>query len=115
MSITINHQTNSLAATSGTVTITDLAMIGDAITERVQERLDAFARTRGYDNIVSACSYATSTHPKYGPEGRYCVAVREQTWDTLFVIEADVIAGERPMPRCYEDIESELPVLAWPA
>lgn len=88
--------------------------IKDEITARVQERLDLFAQTKGYDNIVSACSYATSQHLKYGPEGRYCVTAREQTWDAMFAIEADVIAGNRPMPAGYEDIKAELPALVWP-
>lgn len=88
--------------------------IKDEITAAVQSRLDAFAQGRGYDNIVSACSYATSQHPKYGPEGRYCVSAREQTWDALFAIEAQVIAGTRPMPAGYEDIEADLPALVWP-
>lgn len=84
------------------------------ITAQVQQRLDTFAQSRGYDNIVSACSYATSQHIKYGPEGRYCVAAREDTWDVMFQIEADVAAGLRPIPRSYEEIEPELPVLTWP-
>ena len=88
--------------------------IRDAMTARVQQRLDDFARTRGYDNIVSACSYATSQHAKYGPEGRYCVQTREDTWDVMFSIEAQVQAGLRPIPMSYEEIESELPVLEWP-
>lgn len=88
--------------------------IRSRITRRVQQRLDDFAATRGYDNIVSACSYATSQHAKYGPEGRYCVTAREDTWDVMFQIEASVVAGTRPMPRSYEEIEPDLPVLAWP-
>lgn len=84
------------------------------ITDQVQRRLDEFAMTRGYDGIVSACSYATSQHPKYGPEGRYCVTTREDTWDVLFQIEADVMAGLRPIPLSYDEIEPELPVLVWP-
>lgn len=88
--------------------------VKDRITEQVQGRLDSFARTRGYDDIVSACSYATSQHPKYGPEGRYCVSAREDTWDVLFTIESEVIAGTRPMPMSYAEIEQDLPVLAWP-
>lgn len=91
-----------------------MSAIKDAITAQVQQRLDDFARTRGYDNIVSACSYATSTHAKYGPEGRYCVTAREDTWDTMFSIEAQVQAGLRPIPLTYEEIEPELPVLEWP-
>lgn len=88
--------------------------VKNEVTAAVQARLDAFAQSRGYDSIVSACSYATSQHSKYGPEGRYCVSAREQTWDALFAIEAEVIAGTRPMPTGYGDIESELPALVWP-
>lgn len=89
--------------------------IRDQIVAQVQDRLDTFAQSKGYDNIVSACSYATSQHPKYGPEGRYCVTAREQTWDALFAIESDVIAGNRPMPQNYDEIAGELPALSWPA
>lgn len=84
------------------------------ITDQIQRRLDEFAMMRGYDGIVSACSYATSQHSKYGPEGRYCVTAREATWDAVFQIESDVLAGTRPMPMTYAEIEPELPVLAWP-
>lgn len=93
---------------------TRVAAIQASIIAQTQYRLDAFALTRGYDNIVSACSYATSTHAKYGPEGRYCVDAREQTWDTLFAGLAEVAAGTRPMPTGYSDIEAELPALVWP-
>jgi hypothetical protein len=88
--------------------------IRDEITTAVQARLDTFARTRGYDDIVSACSYATSSHPRYGPEGRYCVSAREETWDAMFAIEAQVLAGVRPLPAGYAEIEPELPPLVWP-
>jgi len=85
-----------------------------SITDKTQQRLDRFAQTRGYDNIVSACSYATSQHPKYGVEGTYCVKAREDTWDALYAILAEVQAGTRPKPSSYEDIEADLPVLQWP-
>jgi hypothetical protein len=78
-----------------------------------QARLDDFAKTKGYDNVISACSYATSTS-KYGLEGQYCVTAREATWDTLFQLIADVQAGLKPMPASYADVEPLLPVLAWP-
>lgn len=84
-----------------------------SITTQTQQRLDDFAKTKGYDNIISACSYATSTS-KYGLEGQYCVSAREATWDKVFSIQAEVEAGTRPMPTSYADIESELPVLVWP-
>lgn len=88
--------------------------IRDEIVTRTQERLDAFAQSRGYDDVISACSYAVSDHPRYGVEGRYCVAAREQTWDALFAIMAQVEAGLRATPAGFADVEAELPTLAWP-
>lgn len=88
--------------------------VKDDIADQIQQRLDTFAQSRYYDNIVSACSYAPSQHPTYGPEGRYCVQAREDTWDAWFAIEAEIDAGTRPMPHGYEDIEAELPPLVWP-
>ena len=83
--------------------------------DRTQKRLDDFARTRNYDNILSACTYVTSTVPKFKAEGQYCVGARDATWAKLYEILAEVQAGTRPMPSGYEDIEPLLPVLEWPA
>lgn len=80
-----------------------------------QARLDAFAQTRNYDGILSACTYATSTVPKFAAEGQYCVGARDATWATLYELLAEVEAGTRPIPGGYADIEPELPALAWPA
>jgi hypothetical protein len=84
------------------------------IVEATQKRLDDFARTRNYDNILSACTYATSTVPKFQAEGQYCVNARDNTWAALYAILAEVQAGTRPMPSGYADIEPMLPVLEWP-
>ncbi|UOA08314.1 hypothetical protein [Methylobacter sp. S3L5C] len=83
------------------------------ITEATQKRLDDFAKTRNYDSILSACTYATSTVAQFAAEGQYCTGVRDTTWATLYQILADVEAGNRPVPTSYADIESELPNLAW--
>jgi hypothetical protein len=85
------------------------------ITTATQSRLDTFARTRNYDGILSACTYATSTITKFHAEGQYCVDARDATWATLYSIMGEVQAGTRPMPSGYADIESELPVLEWSA
>lgn len=85
-----------------------------SVQSRTQARLDDFARTRNYDGILSACTYATSTVLKFAAEGQYCVEARDDTWDTLYGILADVEAGKRPVPSGYEEIEKELPELAWP-
>lgn len=80
-----------------------------------QARLDAFAKTRSYDGILSLCTYATSAVPRFRSDGQYGVQVRDATWAKLYEILAEVEAGTRPIPSGYQDIEAELPVLGWPA
>lgn len=84
------------------------------ITQYTQQRLDDFARTRGYDGILSACTYATSPTDKFQMEGQYCVISRDSTWAKLYQILGEVQAGTRPIPSGYADIEPELPPLVWP-
>lgn len=78
-----------------------------------QSRLDNFAQTRNYDSMLSLCTYATSTNPKFQAEGQYGVEVRDATWEKLYEIMAEVEASTRPMPTGYEEIEAELPTLQW--
>lgn len=87
----------------------------ETIVAQTQQRLDDFARTRGYDGILSAATYATSTVVKFAAEGRYCVEARDATWARLYAILAEVEAGQRPAPSGFADIENELPALVWPA
>jgi hypothetical protein len=84
------------------------------VARAVQNRLDAFAQSRGYDGILSAATYATSSVPQFADEGQYAVQVRDATWSALYTILAEVQAGTRPLPAGYGDIDGELPALAWP-
>lgn len=84
-----------------------------AVQSAVQQRLDDFARTRAYDGILSACTYATSTAPQFAAEGRYAVQARDATWATCYGIMADVQAGRRPLPSI-EQVLVDLPALEWP-
>jgi hypothetical protein len=79
-----------------------------------QARLDDFARTRAYDGILSACTYATSSIPKFADEGQAAVDARDSTWAVLYTIMAEVLAGTRPMPASFADVEPLLPALVWP-
>lgn len=91
------------------------AQIQQEIIDATQKRLDTFARTKGYDGILSACTYATSAVPQFQTEGQYCVSARDATWASLYQILAEVQTGTRPVPTGYADIEADLPVLEWPA
>lgn len=84
-----------------------------AFTAAIQLRLDTFARTRSYDGILSACTYVTSSVPKFAGEAAYCVGARDATWATGYQILADVQAGDRAMPTV-DQVMTELPPLEWP-
>lgn len=84
------------------------------IVDQTQKRLDDFARTRNYDDIRSACTYATSKVDKFRIEAQYCVDVRDDTWLKLYQILAEVESGIRNPPLSFGEIEQELPALNWP-
>jgi len=84
------------------------------IVNATQKRLDDFAKTRNYDGILSACTYATSSIQKFKTEGEYCVQIRDATWVELYQILEEVQTQVRPIPSGFSEIESELPILEWP-
>lgn len=86
-----------------------------AIILATQARLDSFAKTKGYDSILSAATYASSIVPEFAVEGQIAVNSRDVTWAKLYQILAEVQQGVRVMPGSFLDIESELPVLVWSA
>ena len=102
-------------------TVTDIpaeelkAAFVESVVTATQSRLDTFARTRNYDGILSACTYASSSVPKFASEGQYCVNARDNTWATLYTIMGEVEAGTRPMPSSVDEVMSLLPELVWPA
>ena len=84
------------------------------VVSATQARLDGFARTRNYDGILSACTYATSSIPQFASEGQAAVNARDATWATLYTILGEVQTGARPVPTGFTDIEADLPALVWP-
>jgi hypothetical protein len=82
-------------------------------TAAVQSRLDTFFQSRGYDGILSAATYATSSVLKFQAEGQYAVAARDATWAKCYEILAAVEGGTSPMPTEAE-LLAELPALVWP-
>ncbi|MDX1505326.1 MAG: hypothetical protein R3221_06395 [Spongiibacter sp.] len=83
------------------------------IQDALQQRLDEFAQTRGYDSIMSAATYATGSNAQFQPEGQYCVDIREQTWAQAYAILDDFEAGNRGMPTV-EEVLAEVAAPAWP-
>ena len=78
-------------------------------TDAVQNYLDAAARAKNYDDIVSACSYAGAPNP-FQSEGQAFLTWRGNVWATCYRILADVQAGNR-QPPSIDALIVELPAL----
>lgn len=85
------------------------------LTQVVQDALDNFAKTRNYDGILSVCSYANSTNPKFKAEADYCIQLRDDTWAAGYIILDQVKSGFRAIPTA-EELIALLPVSSakWP-
>lgn len=95
-------------------TAIDPMLIMRSLTDAVQAHLDATARERGYDGILSLASYAASTHPPFSAEGRAGLDWRDAVWGYCYQVLADVQAGNRAVPSA-DELIAELPAMVWPA
>ena len=80
----------------------------DYIKSQVQKHLDTIAQSRGYESVLSACSYAGAVNP-FEAEGKSFVAWRGDVWAYCYQVLADVQNLVRPEPTIPELI-AELPV-----
>lgn len=91
---------------------TTLEELTKVYTDAVQNHLDVGARARGYDNIVSACSYAGYTNA-FEAEGISFGQWRAACWVYCYAELAKVEVGTRPLPTIPE-ILAELPARVLP-
>lgn len=97
---------------TGTAFVRPLSDIKQELLAAVQQHLDATVRTRGYDSMLSCCSYVSSTDPTFSAEALDAAAWRDAVWRYCYDVEADFTAGTRPVPTP-EELISELPALVW--
>lgn len=81
-------------------------------TASVQKWMDSKAQERGYDNIISACTYADSTDEKFAAEGKAAKQWRDKVWRHCYDVVAQVVSGNRDIPTISE-LLAELPKLEW--
>ena len=108
MSGNIDWSSLSTAATKAAAAKAELQSTFEA---QVQSHLDAAAKAGGYDNIMTAVSYADEPSvAKFQADGKAFRAWRSQVWAYAYQALADVNAGTRETPTL-EAFIAELPPL----
>ena len=79
----------------------------------VQNKLDLKSRERNYEGILSLCTYATSSNPKFKVEGQSGMEWRDQCWAYCYQALYDFANGLRNPPTI-EELILELPEMNWP-
>lgn len=90
-----------------------MGSLQDLVVREVQLRLDGMAKARGYDGIVSLCSYAGSSNLHFAADARHGLDVRDAAWSQCYQILDDVTAGDRPVPTL-DLVLAEMPSFDWP-
>lgn len=77
-----------------------------------QKHLDEFAKQKGYDNIISVCTYATSSNIARALEGQKAVDNRDLVWDHYFS-KLELYTQPNAVLPTVEEYIATLPVLSW--
>lgn len=108
----------SLQTSETSITIQDVPLdlfysVVKLVKDKTQSVMDAFAQTRGYDNMGSLCNYLTSSVPSYATEAARGIALRDQTWTALNIYINNVQTGVEPVPTSWSVLEAQLPAYTW--
>ena len=69
-------------------------------------------KSRGYDGIISLCTYANSAVPQFKTEGQAGINFRDACWATCYQIMSDVQSELRTIPTV-EQVLLEMPNISW--
>lgn len=78
--------------------------------EKTQQLLDAKAREKGYDDILSACSYAGYDND-FRAEGEAFGIWRARVWKYGYALLNGVAEGKHKLPASFDEILAEMPTL----
>lgn len=77
----------------------------------VTDHMNAVARQKNYDSILSACTYAAFDNP-FKDDGLKAIAWRSAVWVKCYEVLDFVQAGLREIPTA-EELIAELPEMEW--
>jgi hypothetical protein len=75
----------------------------------IQVALDTYAQSWGYNDLVTAASYAASTNSQYAAEAKALIAWRDEVWAWAEAFEAQVIAGSLSLPTTPAGLVAAMP------
>ena len=78
--------------------------------EKTQELLDAKAREKGYDDILSACSYAGYEND-FKAEGEAFGVWRAKVWKYGYALLEAISKGEKELPKSFKELIKDMPKL----
>jgi hypothetical protein len=105
----ISNRVDDITLEDGTV-ITSALALEKLRTIAVQDHLDQTAQASGYDNIISACSYAGYAN-SFQAEAISFLQWRSACWDYAIQVLANVQNATRTLPTAVE-LVAELPLKA---
>lgn len=79
----------------------------------VQAHIDATAKSREFNDGVTAATYLTSTIPRWKADAEAFVSWRDMVWAYSYGELDKVMTGQRPQPTI-ADFINELPAVSWP-
>lgn len=86
--------------------------IKQELTDGVQMYMDEVAAARGYDGILSVCTYINTGVERFDTEGEQARKWRSKVWEFCYAYLDDVVAGKKPIPTLAE-LLMQLPTIDW--
>ncbi|MES2587022.1 MAG: hypothetical protein V4536_08895 [Pseudomonadota bacterium] len=75
-----------------------------------QNLLDSVAKSWGYDSVVSAASYASSTNAQFKAEALALITWRDEVWGSAYALLASIEGGKKSAPKSVDDFLAGLPL-----
>jgi hypothetical protein len=84
-----------------------------AVDKHVSGILNDFAKSSGFDSVVSLVSYKDSTVPEWASMANDFIVLRDLMWTTCITMQNELRAGAKPVPKTLLEFATMLPELKY--